>query len=178
MVNSMMINGYNLGFDIKNIVFILVVVEKVLKEVQFKCLESDIIVKFIGIGQFKSVIFDLQIIFKELNKFELFQKCLVSISDEKFVIVIVIKDVLLGIYKFEVIQLVSVSKVVIVLFVDGYKIIFGGILIIKQGVDDVGVMVNVVVGVIFVEVCDLFNVQLKDKGIIVNIVNNFGDGIL
>ncbi|EOX9903830.1 flagellar cap protein FliD N-terminal domain-containing protein, partial [Pseudomonas aeruginosa] len=121
MANSTTINGYNSGLDIKNIVSTLVAAEKAPKEAQLKRLESDTTAKFTGIGQLKSAISDLQTILKELNKPELFQKRSASTSDEKFATATATKDALPGIYKLEVTQLASVSKVATASFADGYK---------------------------------------------------------
>lgn len=176
MANSTTINGYNSGLDIKNIVSTLVAAEKAPKEAQLKRLESDTTAKFTGIGQLKSAISDLQTILKELNKPELFQKRSASTSDEKFATATATKDALPGIYKLEVTQLASVSKVATASFADGYKTTSGGTLTIKQGADDAGVTVNVAAGATLAEVRDSLNAQLKDKGITANIVNNPGDG--
>lgn len=127
-------------------------------------------------ASFKSAISDLQTILKELNKPELFQKRSASTSDEKFATATATKDALPGIYKLEVTQLASVSKVATASFADGYKTTSGGTLTIKQGADDAGVTVNVAAGATLAEVRDSLNAQLKDKGITANIVNNPGDG--
>ncbi|MBN0742212.1 A-type flagellar hook-associated protein 2, partial [Pseudomonas aeruginosa] len=97
-------------------------------------------------------------------------------SDEKFATATATKDALPGIYKLEVTQLASVSKVATASFADGYKTTSGGTLTIKQGADDAGVTVNVAAGATLAEVRDSLNAQLKDKGISANIVNNPGDG--
>ncbi|MFK1549202.1 A-type flagellar hook-associated protein 2 [Pseudomonas aeruginosa] len=176
MANSTTINGYNSGLDINSIVSSLVAAEKAPKEAQLKRLESDTTAKFTGIGQLKSAVSDLQTILKELNKPELFQKRAASTSDEKFATATAAKDALPGIYKLEVTQLASVSKVATASFADGYKTTSGGTLTIKQGADDPGVTVNVAAGATLAEVRDSLNAQLKDKGITANIVNNPGDG--
>ncbi|KFF33906.1 flagellar filament capping protein FliD [Pseudomonas paraeruginosa] len=176
MANDITLNGYNSQLDIKGIVSSLVAAEKAPKEAQLKRLESDTTAKFTGIGQLKSAISDLQTILKELNKPEMFQKRSASTSDEKFVTATATKDALPGIYKFEVTQLASVSKVATASFGDAFKTSTGGTLTIKQGPDDAGVTVNVAAGATLEEVRDSLNAQLKDKGISANIVNNPGDG--
>lgn len=173
MASSTTISGYNSGLDIQSIVSSLVAAEKAPKDAQLTRLEKATTAKITGVGQLKSAIADLQVILKDMNKAELFQKRTATSSDTKLVTASATKDALAGVYKIDVARLATSSKVATGVISGGSAATFasGGTLTVKLGDTELA-PVNVAANASLKDIRDAINTQLKDQGVTANIVTD------
>ena len=167
------ITGIGSGLDINNIVKAMVEAETAPKAAQLNRLEKATTTKISALGSLKGALSNFQTTMKDLNKMSLFENRTAVSSNANALSATASKTALSGSYSVAVQQLATSSKVATDPLDKNFTSGTGGVLTVKLGsADTAAIDVTIGENASLADIRDALNVQLKDKGISANIVNN------